>query len=431
MSQIKGIQAREILDSRGNPTIEVDVTLNDGSLGRAAVPSGASTGAHEAVEMRDGDKSRFGGKGVLKAVTNVNKTIAQAVVGMSVLDQRVIDSALIALDGTPNKGSLGANAILGVSLAAAHAAASSRGLPLYRYLCPNSPTLLPVPMFNILNGGAHASDSTDIQEFMVAPVGVSTFAEALRAGSDIYHALRGLLREGGHNLNVGDEGGFAPTLPSNKDALELVLKAVETAGYIPGRDVYLALDVAASELFQKRLGKYLLEREGTSFTAEEMGDIYARWAKEYPIISIEDGLDENDWDGWSRLSQRMGETMQLVGDDLLVTNTSRIQLGIDSRAANAVLLKPNQIGTLTETLQALTLARDAGWGAVVSHRSGETEDTTIADLAVAWNVGQIKSGAPARSDRVAKYNRLLRIEEELGSSARYAGRDAFRHLKGV
>jgi enolase len=368
-------------------------------------------------------------------VANVDHLLGPSLVGRSPSDQEGIDQCLIELDGTPDKSNLGVNAVLAVSMAVAKAGAAvqndGQGVSLWRYLAGRGEVSLPVPMFNILNGGAHASNSTDIQEFMVVPVGVTTFAEALRAGSDIYHALRGLLREGGHNLNVGDEGGFAPTLPSNKDALELVLKAVETAGYTPGRDVYLALDVAASELFQERLGKYLLEREGTSFTAEEMGDIYARWAKEYPIISIEDGLDENDWDGWSQLSQRMGETMQLVGDDLLVTNTSRIQQGIDSRAANAVLLKPNQIGTLTETLQALTLARDSGWGAVMSHRSGETEDTTIADLAVAWNVGQIKSGAPARSDRVAKYNRLLRIEEELGSSAKYAGRDAFRHITGV
>ncbi|MBQ10410.1 MAG: phosphopyruvate hydratase [Planctomyces sp.] len=344
-----------------------------------------------------------------------------------------MDLRLIELDGTPDKSNLGVNAVLAVSMAVAKAGAAvqngGEGVSFWRYLAAGGEVSLPVPMFNILNGGAHASNSTDIQEFMVAPVGVASFSEALRAGSDIYHALRGLLREGGHNLNVGDEGGFAPTLPSNRDALEMVLRAVETAGYVPGRDVYLALDVAASELFQERAGKYLLEREGTSFTAEEMGDIYARWVGEYPIISIEDGLDENDWEGWSNLTQRVGETIQLVGDDLLVTNTIRIQRGIDSRAANSVLLKPNQIGTITETLQALTLARNSGWGAVMSHRSGETEDTTIADLAVAWNVGQIKTGAPARSERVAKYNRLLRIEAELGSAAKYAGIEAFKHIK--
>lgn len=432
---IAGVRGREVLDSRGNPTVEAEVTLSNGVTVHAAVPSGASTGSHEAWELRDRDPDRYRGNGVLKAVANVDHLLGPSLIGRSPSDQEGIDQRLIELDGTPDKSNLGVNAVLAVSMAVAKAGAAvqndGQGVSLWRYLAGGGEVSLPVPMFNILNGGAHASNSTDIQEFMVAPVGVSTFAEALRAGSDIYHALRGLLREGGHNLNVGDEGGFAPTLSSNRDALELVLKAVETAGYTPGRDVYLALDVAASELFQERLGKYLLEREGTSFTAEEMGDIYARWAKEYPIISIEDGLDENDWDGWSQLSQRMGETMQLVGDDLLVTNTSRIQRGIGIRAANAVLLKPNQIGTLTETLQALTLARDAGWGAVMSHRSGETEDTTIADLAVAWNVGQIKSGAPARSDRVAKYNRLLRIEEELGSSAKYAGRDAFRHIKGI
>ena len=420
MSQIKGIQAREILDSRGNPTIEVDVTLNDGSLGRAAVPSGASTGAHEAVEMRDGDKSRFGGKGVLKAVTNVNKTIAQAVVGMSVLDQRVIDSALIALDGTPNKGSLGANAILGVSLAAAHAAASSRGLPLYRYLCPNSPTLLPVPMFNILNGGKHAQNSTDFQEFMVVPLGVPSFKEALRAGAEIYQTLKDVLTGRGYSTNVGDEGGFAPSLPSNKDAVEAVLAAIEGAGYKPGQDCFIALDVAASEIFQD--GRYVLTREGITLDSAQMVDFYTSWAAQYPIISIEDGMAEDDWDGWQLLMDRLGDRVQLVGDDLYTTNVKRIQRGIDEKSSNAVLIKLNQIGTLSETLDAMEMARKAGWSNVISHRSGETEDTTIADLAVATSAGQIKTGAPARSERVIKYNRLLRIEEELGEKARYAGR---------
>jgi enolase len=413
--------------------VEAEVTLSNGVQVHAAVPSGASTGSHEAMELRDRDPDRYRGNGVLNAVANVDDIIGPSLVGRSPTDQEGIDQRLIELDGTPDKSNLGVNAILAVSMAVAKAGAAAQnegqGVSLWRYLAGQGEVSLPVPMFNILNGGAHASNSTDIQEFMVVPVGAATFAEALRAGSDIYHALRGLLRDGGHNQNVGDEGGFAPTLPSNRDALEIVLQAVETAGYTPGRDVYLALDAAASELFQESSGKYLLEREGTSFTAEEMGDIYARWAGEYPIISIEDGLDENDWGGWSNLTKRVGETIQLVGDDLLVTNTSRIQQGIDTRAANSVLLKPNQIGTITETLQALTLARSAGWSAVMSHRSGETEDTTIADLAVAWNVGQIKTGAPARSERVAKYNRLLRIEEELGSSAKYAGRDAFRHIK--
>jgi enolase len=415
--------------------VEAEVTLSNGVQVHAAVPSGASTGSHEAWELRDRDPDRYRGNGVLKAVDNVDHMLGPSLVGRSPTDQAGIDLRLIELDGTPDKSNLGVNAVLAVSMAVAKAGAAvqngGKGVSFWRYLAAEGEVSLPVPMFNILNGGAHASNSTDIQEFMVAPVGVASFSEALRAGSDIYHALRGLLREGGHNLNVGDEGGFAPTLPSNRDALELVLRAVETAGYVPGKDVYLALDVAASELFQERAGKYLLEREGTSFTAEEMGDIYARWVREYPIISIEDGLDENDWEGWSNLTKRVGETIQLVGDDLLVTNTIRIQQGIDTRAANSVLLKPNQIGTITETHQALTLARDSGWGAVMSHRSGETEDTTIADLAVAWNVGQIKTGAPARSERVAKYNRLLRIEAELGSSAKYAGRDAFRHIKGV
>jgi enolase len=423
VSQIKGVQAREILDSRGNPTIEVDVTLNDGSLGRAAVPSGASTGAHEAVEMRDNDKSRFGGKGVMRAVNAVNSEIGKAVTGISALDQRAIDSALISLDGTPNKGNLGANAILGVSLASAHAAASSLGIPLYRYLCPTShtPTILPVPMFNILNGGKHAQDSTDIQEFMVIPLGVTSFKEALRAGAEIYQSLKTILNGRGYSTNVGDEGGFAPSLPSNKDAVEAVLAAIDGAGYKPGKDCFIGLDVAASELFQH--GRYSLPREGTTLNSAEMVDYYSNWASQYPIISIEDGMAEDDWEGWQLLMKQLGDRVQLVGDDLYTTNVTRIQRGIDEKCANSVLIKLNQIGTLSETLDAMEMASAAGWSNVISHRSGETEDTTIADLVVGTSAGQIKTGAPARSERVAKYNRLLRIEEELGEKARYAGRD--------
>ena len=443
---IAGITGREVLDSRGNPTVEAEVRLSDGATAHATVPSGASTGAYEAVELRDNEAGRYLGRGVRKAVENVNNIIAQHLVDearASPFDQAAVDQALLSLDPSGNKSKVGANAVLAVSLAVAHAAARSRNISLWRYLAGDSrlrgndredgndaagQVSLPVPMFNILNGGRHASNSTDVQEFMVVPVGVDSFSEALRAGVEIYHSLRDLLRQGGHNLNVGDEGGFAPTLPSNRDALELVLQAVEKGGYTPGKDVFIALDVAASELYQASSQEYLLEREGASFDAEGLVEVYTRWTKEYPIISIEDGLDEDDWEGWAELRRRIGGTVQLVGDDLLVTNKERIQKGIDTSAANAVLLKPNQIGSLTETGEALGLARDAGWGAVMSHRSGETEDTTIADLSVAWNVGQIKAGAPARSDRVAKYNRLLRIEEELGTEARYAGRDAFRHI---
>ena len=420
MSQIRGVRAREILDSRGNPTIEVDVTLDNGSLGRAAVPSGASTGAHEAVEIQDGDKARFGGKGVLKALANVEEKIAPAVVGMSALDQRAIDEALIALDGTPNKGTLGANAILGVSLAVAHAASAFRGMPLYRHLCPDSPTLLPVPQFNILNGGKHAQDSTDFQEFMVIPLGVSSFREAFRAGAEIYQALKDVLIGRGYSTNVGDEGGFAPSLPSNEDAAEAVLAAIEAAGYRPGQDCFIGLDVAASELFQD--GRYALPRERTTLDSAQMVDYYASWVASYPIISIEDGMAEDDWEGWRLLMDRLGDRVQVVGDDLYTTNVKRIQRGIDEKCTNSVLIKLNQIGTLSETLDAMEMARKAGWSNVISHRSGETEDTTIADLAVATSAGQIKTGAPARSERVAKYNRLLRIEEELGEGARYAGR---------
>jgi enolase len=383
------------------------------------------------VELRDNEAGRYLGRGVRKAVDNVNNVIARHLAGEagpSPFDQAAIDHTLLGLDPSGNKSQLGANAILAVSLAVAHAAARSRNISLWRYLAGDGPVSLPVPMFNILNGGRHASNSTDVQEFMVVPVGVGSFSEALRAGVEIYHSLRDLLRQGGHNLNVGDEGGFAPTLPSNRDALELVLQAVEKGGYTPGKDVFLALDVAASELYQASSKEYLLEREGASFDAEGLVEVYARWARDYPIISIEDGLDEDDWDGWAELRRRIGGPVQLVGDDLLVTNKDRIQKGIDTSAANSVLLKPNQIGSLTETREALELARGAGWGAVMSHRSGETEDTTIADLSVAWNVGQIKAGAPARSDRVAKYNRLLRIEAELEAGARYAGREAFEFL---
>ena len=443
---IARVTGREVLDSRGNPTVEAEVRLSDGATAHATVPSGASTGAYEAVELRDNEAGRYLGRGVRKAVENVNNVIARHLVDEarpSPFDQAAVDQALLSLDPSGNKSKVGANAVLAVSLAVAHAAARSRNISLWRYLAGDSrlrgndregennvagQVSLPVPMFNILNGGRHASDSTDVQEFMVVPVGMESFSEALRAGVEIYHSLRDLLRQGGHNLNVGDEGGFAPTLPSNRDALELVLQAVEKGGYTPGKDVFIALDVAASELYQASSQEYLLEREGASFDAEGLVEVYARWTKDYPIISIEDGLDEDDWDGWAELRRRIGGPVQLVGDDLLVTNKERIQKGIDTSAANSVLLKPNQIGSLTETREALGLARDAGWGAVMSHRSGETEDTTIADLSVAWNVGQIKAGAPARSDRVAKYNRLLRIEGELRTEARYAGRDAFRHI---
>jgi enolase len=429
---IASIKGREALDSRGNPTVEAEVRLSNGVCAHALVPSGASTGSYEALELRDKDPRRFRGSGVLKAVANVDNVIGPALTGRSPFEQSAIDQYLIDLDGTPDKSKLGANAILAVSMATARAASlchdEAQG-ELWRYLAQGGPVSLPVPLFNILNGGRHASNSADIQEFMVAPVGLDTFSEALRAGSEIYQALRGLLRHGGHNLNVGDEGGFAPSLPSNRDAIETVLKSIESAGYRPGQDVYLALDVAASELFRKSEGMYVLEREGTSLTSRELVDLYTRWADEYPILSIEDGLDEDDWEGWSVLRQRLGDAVQLVGDDLFVTNISRIREGIDLEASNAVLLKPNQIGTLTETYNALQLTREVGWGAVMSHRSGETEDTTIADLAVAWNVGQIKTGAPARSERVAKYNRLLRIESDLGPEAKYAGHQAYEYLK--
>ena len=425
---ITSIRGREAIDSRGNPTVEAEIILSTGYITHATVPSGASTGSHEALELRDQDSTRFDGKGVLKAVANVDNVIGPWIVGRSPMDQAAIDAGLNALDGTDDKSNLGANAVLAVSLAVARAAASvsSPSGSIWQYLSSGGPVSLPVPMFNILNGGKHASNSADIQEFMVMPVGVKTFSDALRAGVEIYQALKSLLGMGGHNTNVGDEGGFAPSLPSNRDALEIVLKAVEKAGYRPGKDVFIALDVAASDLYQN--GVYELEREGRNLTADEMVKLYQEWASEYPILSIEDGLSEDDWSGWSGLLSLLGDKVQILGDDLLVTNIKRIEKSISEKSSNAILLKPNQIGSLTETHSALKMARGAGWGAVMSHRSGETEDTTIADLAVAWDVRQIKTGAPARSERVAKYNRLLRIESELGDRARYAGESAFDYL---
>jgi enolase len=424
--EIESLHAREILDSRGNPTLEVEATLIEGSVGRAAVPSGASTGVHEALELRDGDASRYSGKGVLKAVENVNSAIADAVVGMSAYNQRALDNAMIALDGTVGKSKLGANAILGVSLAVARAAASSLDLPLYRYLGGPTATRLPVPMFNILNGGRHAMGSTDFQEFMVMPVGAASFAEGLRMGAEIYHALKKVLADRGLSTNVGDEGGFAPSLAGNSDAVEVVLAAIEAAGYRPGEDAVIALDPAASEFYDADSKQYRLAKEGRSLTSEELVGHWQEWCAKYPIVSIEDGLAEDDWPGWSKLTAELGGKVQLVGDDLLVTNTERLARGIRERSANAILIKLNQIGTLTETLDAVVMAQQAGWAAIISHRSGETEDTTVADLVVATGAGQIKTGAPARSERVAKYNRLLAIEEELGSSAEYAGWNAFR-----
>ncbi len=427
---IAAIDAREILDSRGNPTIEVDVILDDGSVGRAAVPSGASTGANEAVELRDGDTDRFGGKGVLKAVANVVDTIAPALEGEDAADQGAIDAALIALDGTANKGNLGANAILGVSLACAHAAAAAHDLPLYRYLGGVGATTLPVPFFNILNGGKHAVDSTDFQEFMVAPVGVTTYPDALRAGAEVFAALRGILHDGGFAVGQGDEGGFAPSLPSNEAAVEVILRAIEKAGYRPGEQIAIGLDPAASSFLVAGTGsggvpgRYRLEREDRTLDSSELIELWATWIGKYPIVSLEDGLAEDDWPAWQELTARLGDRVQLVGDDLLVTNPAFIARGIEERAANSVLIKLNQIGTLTETIAAIDLARRAGWTAMVSHRSGETEDTTIADFVVAMGIGQIKSGAPSRSERVAKYNRLLRIDGELGSTGRYLGRAA-------
>ena len=416
---IDTVIAREILDSRGNPTVEVEVYLTGGAVGRAAVPSGASTGAHEALELRDGDPQRFGGKGVLKAVQNVNEVIAPELEGWDALEQMEIDRLMIELDGTPNKSKLGANAILGVSLAVAKAAAQAVGLPLYAYLGGVHAHVLPVPLMNILNGGKHASDSTDLQEFMIVPLGAPSFREALRWGAEIYHSLKKVLKSKGYNTNVGDEGGFAPSLSSNAEAIELILEAIQQAGYTPGEQVAVALDPAASEIYED--GRYVLRKEGRTLTGAEMVEFYADWVERYPIVSIEDGLAEDDWENWQLLVQRLGDRIQLVGDDLLVTNLERLNRAIELQAANSILIKLNQIGTLTETLAAIERAHRAGWTAVVSHRSGETEDTTIAHLAVATNVGQIKTGAPARSDRVAKYNELLRIEEMLGDAAEYAG----------
>jgi len=429
MTLIEEIIAREILDSRGNPTVEVEVLLSSGAMGRAAVPSGASTGVHEAMELRDGDAGRFGGKGVLKAVENVNLTIAEGLWGWDALEQTAIDEHLIGLDGTPNKGKLGANAILGVSLAVAKAAAQALGLPLYRYLGGVSARTLPVPMLNILNGGKHAVDSTDFQEFMIMPAGAGSFAEALRWGAEIYHSLKKVLKGKGYGTNVGDEGGFAPSLGSNGEAIEVILEAIEAAGYRPGEQIFIALDPAASEIYDAERGLYLLKKEGRELSGEEMVAFYEEWVNKYPIISIEDGLAEDDWEAWALLTARIGDRVQIVGDDLLVTNVARIRRAIEEKACNSLLCKVNQIGTLTEAMSAVETAHRAGWTAVVSHRSGETEDTTIADLVVALNAGQIKTGAPCRSDRVAKYNQLLRIEEELAEAAVYPGLAAFGALK--
>jgi enolase len=426
-TDIEQIVAREILDSRGNPTVEVEVVLMGGAWGRAAVPSGASTGVHEALEMRDGDRGRYNGKGTLKAVSNVNDVIADVLFGWDGTDQAAIDAQLLELDGTPDKGKLGANAMLGVSLAVAHAAANALRLPLYRYIGGVHAHVLPVPMMNILNGGKHATDGPDLQEFMVMPVGAPTFAEALRWGSEVYHTLKGVLKAKGYSTGVGDEGGFAPSLETNEEAIEVILEAVEKAGYKPGEQIQIALDPAASEFFED--GKYVLKKEGRTLTGAEMVEFYADWVEKYPIISIEDGLDEDDWDSFVLMMERVGDRVQIVGDDLLVTNVARVQKGINLRACNSLLCKVNQIGTLTEAIAAVQLAQGAGWTVVVSHRSGETEDATIADLAVALNTGQIKTGAPCRSDRVAKYNQLLRIEQELGEQAVYAGMAAFNNLR--
>jgi len=424
---IEGIKAREILDSRGNPTLWVEVKLGSGVIGWAAVPSGASTGKYEAVELRDKDALRFNGLGVLQAVANVNQDIAAAITGMPATDQTSIDHKLLELDGTDNKSRLGANAILGTSLAVAHAAANQLNLSLYRYLGKTDSYTLPVPMLNILNGGRHAADSTDLQEFMIMPTGARCFSHALQMSAEIYHNLKSVLKDRGLNTNVGDEGGFAPSLTSNKQAIELILLAIEKAGYKPGRDCFIALDPASSEFY--RDGKYVLTREGVSLSSEEMVDYYADWVSSYPIISIEDGMAEDDWDGWSLLNRRLGNKVQLVGDDLYVTNVDRLKRGITQMASNSILIKLNQIGTLTETINAIQTAQQSGWTAVVSHRSGETEDTTIADLAVGLGTGQIKTGAPCRSERTAKYNRLLKIEDELGKRAKFAGMQAFYNLK--
>ncbi len=424
---ITNVQARQILDSRGNPTVEVDVYLEDGTLGRASVPSGASTGANEAVELRDGDKKVYGGKGVLKAVENVNDTIAPELIDLDATEQVAIDELMISLDGTDTKAKLGANAILGVSLAVAKAAARGLGLPLYRYIGGTSARQLPVPMMNIMNGGKHADSNVDMQEFMAMPVGAKTFAEALQMGTDVYHALKGVLKARGLATAVGDEGGFAPNLPSNEEAIKVILEAIDKAGYKSGEQIMIAMDPAASEFYDN--GSYILKGEGRTLSGDQMVDYYADLVEKYPIISIEDGLAEDDWATWRKLTERIGHKVQLVGDDLFVTNTKFLQKGIDSSTANSILVKVNQIGTLTETLAAIELAKQAGYTAVVSHRSGETEDATIADIVVATNAGQIKTGAPARTDRVAKYNQLLRIEESLGDTATFKGLSSFYNLK--
>ncbi len=426
MSKIADIRAREIIDSRGNPTVEADVILESGAMGRAAVPSGASTGSREAVELRDGDARRYGGKGVLQAVAHVNSDIKQALQGQEAGEQARIDQIMCELDGTPNKGRLGANAILSVSLAVAHAAARDRGLPLYRYLGKEDDFLLPVPMMNIINGGAHADNNVDVQEFMIVPVGAPSFREALRYGAEVFHALKKVLAGRGLNTAVGDEGGFAPDLGSNEEAIQVILESIEKAGYRAGEDIVLAIDVASSEFY--RDGRYELASEGKSLDREAFCDYLANWVDNYPIISIEDGMDESDWDGWALLTERLGKRIQLVGDDLFVTNPEILRQGIERCIANSILIKVNQIGTLSETLAAIEMAKEAKYTAVISHRSGETEDTTIADLAVAAGAGQIKTGSLSRSDRLAKYNQLLRIEEELGETARYAGRGAFYNL---
>ena len=424
--EIIDVVARQILDSRCFPTVEVEVYLEDGTVGRAAVPSGASTGIYEAVELRDGDKDKYLGKGVEKAVANVNDTIAEEIIGLNVLDQAYIDKTLIELDGTKNKGKLGANAILGVSLAVAQAAANYLGMPLYQYIGGVNAKVLPVPMMNIINGGSHADNSVDIQEFMIMPVGFDCFERAVRACAEVYHALKKTLNSKGYSTGVGDEGGFAPNLKSNAEAIEVILEAIEKAGYEPGKEFFIAIDAASSEYYKD--GKYVLEHEGKTLTAAEMVDFFEDWVNKYPIISIEDGRAEEDWEGWKLMTERLGKKVQLVGDDLFVTNTERLKTGIEKGIANSILIKLNQIGTLTETLNAIEMANRAGYTAVVSHRSGETEDTTIADLVVAVNAGQIKTGAPARSERVAKYNQLIRINEELGEVAEYRGRNAFFNL---
>ena len=429
MSFIAQIQARQILDSRGNPTIEVDVITSTGTLGRAAVPSGASTGSHEAVELRDGDSKIYMGKGVLKAVNNVNTIIREELNGMYIFDQTQIDAKMIALDGTPNKGNLGANAILGVSLAVARAAAEEVGQPLYRYVGGVNATLLPIPMMNILNGGAHADNGIDIQEFMIMPVGAEVFSEGLRMGTEVFHHLKKVLKEKGYATNVGDEGGFAPNIKSNEEAIEYVLKAIENAGYKPGVDIYIALDAAASEFYDEKNKCYVFKKsDGRKLSSDDMVAYWKNWSEKYPVISIEDGFAEDDWDGWAKITKAIGDKVQIVGDDLFVTNTERLSKGISTGVANSILIKVNQIGTLTETIQAVQMAQTNSYTSVMSHRSGETEDTTIADLAVALSCGQIKTGSASRSDRIAKYNQLLRIEEQLGGSARYLGKQ-FKFIK--